>query len=31
MRKILKFDDFVNESLSMDMKTNIYNILYPNQ
>lgn len=28
MRKILKFDDFVNESLSMDMKTNIYNIYF---
>lgn len=28
MRKILKFDDFVNESLSMDMKTNIYNIFF---
>ena len=24
----MKFDDFVNESLSMDMKTNIYNIFF---
>ena len=24
----MKFDDFVNESLSMDMKTNIYNIYF---
>lgn len=28
MKKILKFNDFVNESLNVDARTNIYNIFF---